>query len=114
VDVCISFRKSHDHKLARKPASKLINNWLGKTVMVCDDEPSYRAIRESELDYLIAKTPDEAFNAIMRLKNSLNCIVRCANRVKNVYRSIPAKLSLHAGMPCLRIFGEKDCTIVLR
>lgn len=70
VDVCISFRKSHDHKLARKPASKLINNWLGKTVMVCDDEPSYRAIRESELDYLIAKTPDEAFNAIMRLKNS--------------------------------------------
>jgi len=70
VDVCISFRKSHDHKLARKPASKLINNWLGKTVMVCDDEPSYRAIRESDLDYLIAKNPDEAFEAIMRLKNS--------------------------------------------
>nr|WP_243757208.1 glycosyltransferase family 1 protein [Cronobacter turicensis] len=69
VDVCLSFRKSHDHKLARKPASKLINGWLGKTVMVCDDEPSFRAIRESELDYLIAKTPDEAFNAIMRLKN---------------------------------------------
>ncbi|VTP62030.1 Uncharacterised protein [Leclercia adecarboxylata] len=66
VDVCISFRKSHDHKLARKPASKLINNWLGKTVMICDDEPSYRAIRESEFDYLIAKTPDEAFEAIMR------------------------------------------------
>lgn len=38
--------------------------------MVCDDEPSYRAIRESELDYLIAKNPDEAFDAIMRLKNS--------------------------------------------
>jgi hypothetical protein len=70
VDVCISFRKSHDHKLTRKPASKLINNWLGKTVMVCDDEPSYRAIRESELDYLIARDPDEAFDAIMRLKNN--------------------------------------------
>ena len=69
VDVCLSFRKSHDHKLARKPASKLINGWLGKTVMICDDEPSFRAIRESELDYLIAKTPDEAFDAIMRLKN---------------------------------------------
>ncbi|ELY4081484.1 glycosyltransferase family 1 protein [Cronobacter sakazakii] len=69
VDVCLSFRKSHDHKLARKPASKLINGWLGKTVMICDDEPSFNAIRESELDYLIAKTPDEAFNAIMRLKN---------------------------------------------
>lgn len=69
VDVCVSFRKSHDHKLARKPASKLINGWLGKTVMVCDDEPSFRAIRESELDYLIAKNPDEAFAAIMRLKN---------------------------------------------
>ncbi|MDK4744363.1 glycosyltransferase family 1 protein [Leclercia adecarboxylata] len=70
VDICISFRKSHDHKLARKPASKLINNWLGRTVMVCDDEPSFRAIRESEFDYLIAKTPDEAFEAIMRLKNN--------------------------------------------
>lgn len=69
VDVCVSFRKSHDHKLARKPASKLINGWLGKTVMVCDDEPSFRAIRESELDYLIAKNADEAFAAIMRLKN---------------------------------------------
>src|SRR5690606_37662018 len=34
------------------------------------DEPSYRAIRESELDYLIAKNPDEAFEAIMRLRNN--------------------------------------------
>ncbi len=67
--LCVSFRKSHDHKLARKPASKLINNWLGKTVMICDDEQSFRAIRESELDYLIAKNPDEAFAAIMKLKN---------------------------------------------
>ena len=69
VDICVSFRKSHDHKLVRKPASKLINNWLGKTVMICDDEQSFRAIRESELDYLIAKNPDEAFAAIMKLKN---------------------------------------------
>lgn len=69
VDVCLSYRKVHDYKLDRKPASKLINAWLGKTVMICDDEPSFRAIRESELDYLIAKTPDEAFDAIMRLKN---------------------------------------------
>lgn len=70
VDICVSFRKEHSHKLSRKPASKLINSWLGKTVMVCDDEPSYRAIRKSELDYLIAKTPDEAFDAIMKLKNT--------------------------------------------
>ena len=70
VDVCISFRKSHDHKLARKPASKLVNSWLGGTVMVCDNEPAFSAIRESELDYLIATNPDEAFDAIMLLKNS--------------------------------------------
>lgn len=69
VDVCLSFRKSHDYKLARKPASKLINGWLGQTVVVCDNEPSFQAIRESELDYLIAKTPDEVIAAILRLKN---------------------------------------------
>ena len=76
VDVCLSFRKHHDHRLARKPASKLINSRLGKTVMICDDEPSFRAIRESELDYLIAKTPDETFAAIMKLKNSPDLFAR--------------------------------------
>lgn len=70
VDVCISFRKKHNYKLARKPPSKLINSWLGNTVMICDDEPSFRAIRESELDYLIAKCPEDTFYAIMKLKNS--------------------------------------------
>lgn len=70
VDVCLSFRKEHDHKLARKPASKLINAWLGGTVMVCDDEPSFHAIRNSDLDYLIAKTPDETVDAILQLKNN--------------------------------------------
>lgn len=72
VDICLSFRKSHDYKLNRKPASKLINCLLAGAVMICDDEPSFRSLAGNARDslYITAKTPDDVIDAILRLKNS--------------------------------------------
>ena len=69
VDICISFRNSGLKKLMRKPASKLINCWLGHSVMICDEEPSFKALKKSELDYIVANDAEELFLAVMRLTN---------------------------------------------
>ncbi|MBS9429054.1 MULTISPECIES: glycosyltransferase [Photorhabdus] len=68
IDIAISFRKEHDSDLMRKPASKLINAWNAGCPLICDDEPSMRAIRISELDYLIAKTPGQFIEAVDQLR----------------------------------------------
>ncbi|KAB0981093.1 glycosyltransferase family 1 protein [Cronobacter sakazakii] len=67
VDVCFSFRNSSFNKLMRKPASKLINCWLGNSIMICDEEPSFKALKKSELDYIVAKNAEDLFLAVMRL-----------------------------------------------
>ncbi|MBD2822182.1 hypothetical protein ID852_16120 [Xenorhabdus sp. 42] len=68
IDIAISFRKNNDLDLIRKPASKLINAWNAGCPLICDDEPSMRAIRLSELDYLIAKSPNQFINVVDKLK----------------------------------------------
>ncbi|QTL39134.1 glycosyltransferase [Xenorhabdus budapestensis] len=71
IDIAISFR--HDHtNIIRKPASKLINAWNAGCPVICDDEPSMRAIKLSELDYLIAKTPEKFIDAVDKLRNQPN------------------------------------------
>ncbi|WP_434524388.1 glycosyltransferase [Photorhabdus asymbiotica] len=69
VDIAISFRKEYNLDLMRKPASKLINAWSAGCPLICDNEPSMRAIRISELDYLIAKTPEQFIEAVDQLRN---------------------------------------------
>ncbi|MEQ2027509.1 glycosyltransferase [Xenorhabdus szentirmaii] len=70
IDIAISFRKNNDLDLIRKPASKLINAWNAGCPLICDDEPSMRAIRLSELDYLIAKSPNQFINVVDKLKSN--------------------------------------------
>ncbi|WP_233420683.1 glycosyltransferase [Xenorhabdus nematophila] len=69
IDIAISFRKNNSVDLIRKPASKLINAWSAGCPLICDDEPSMRAIKLSELDYLIAKTPEQFIKAVDKLIN---------------------------------------------
>ncbi|MER2474316.1 glycosyltransferase [Photorhabdus laumondii] len=69
IDIAISFRKECSSDLMRKPASKLINAWSAGCPLICDNEPSMRAIRTSELDYLIAKTPEQFIEAVDQLRN---------------------------------------------
>ncbi len=70
IDIAISFRKNNDLDLIRKPASKLINAWNAGCPLICDDEPSMRAIRLSELDYLIAKSQNQFINVVGKLKSN--------------------------------------------
>lgn len=95
VDVVLCFRKQHDYTLSRKPASKLINAWLAGCVLVCDDEPAIKAVRESDLDYLVAHTPDDIINAATMLKNRPDLyqqmIVHGRERLKVYSREAVAK-----------------------
>jgi hypothetical protein len=70
VDIVLCFRKYHDHRLSRKPASKLINTWLAGCVLICDDEPAIKAIKNSPLDYLVAHSQDDIIDTAMMLKNN--------------------------------------------
>ncbi|MCC8422974.1 glycosyltransferase [Photorhabdus thracensis] len=73
IDVAISFRrKQHNVELESKPASKLINAWIAGCAFICDNEPAMQAVYENELDYLIAKNPDEFIDAVIRLKQHPN------------------------------------------
>lgn len=95
VDVVLCFRKHHDHTLLRKPASKLINAWLAGCVLICDDEPAINAIRESDLDYLVAHTTDDIIKIATMLKNQPDryqqMIVHGRERLKAYSREAVAK-----------------------
>ncbi len=53
-----------------KPATKLTNAWLAGVPILLGPEPAFQALRESPLDYIEIKTPDEAVEAIIRLKQN--------------------------------------------
>lgn len=66
--ICAIRSRSSDHHL-RKPPSKLINAWLAHTPAILGPESSYRALRETELDYIEAKTLKQVRDAILRLRD---------------------------------------------
>ncbi|PHM49209.1 glycosyltransferase [Xenorhabdus miraniensis] len=91
MDIVISFRKNDGSlDLLRKPASKLINAWNAGCPLICDDEPSMRAIRLNELDYLIAKTPEQFIEAVDSLINQpdlyLSMVLNGKNRFEEYNR----------------------------
>jgi hypothetical protein len=55
--------------LETKPASKLINAWMAGCVAVLGEEPAYKEIRNSPLDYFQATTPGAAVGALLKLKD---------------------------------------------
>jgi hypothetical protein len=69
LDAVLAIRHGNPRWLATKPASKLINSWLAGCPALLGDEPAFRALRRSELDYEIVSTPDEAIEALRRLRS---------------------------------------------
>ena len=51
-----------------KPASKLINSWLAGVPAILTNESSYLNLRQSELDYFAADTPDQVLSHLQRLQ----------------------------------------------
>ena len=82
VDIAVAIRRPFQKKWWRKilpiksfwenskPASKLINSWLAGVPVILSNESAYHNLRERELDYLIAETPDQVISCIQELQKN--------------------------------------------
>jgi hypothetical protein len=68
VDLVLAHRAEAPCMVVHKPASKLINAWLARSVALLGPEPAYLKLRESPLDYLPVDSPAEVLAAIRRLR----------------------------------------------
>jgi len=70
VDLVLSVRADSPLMLKYKPATKLYNSWLAGTPALLGDEPAYRAMRETDLDYRMVAGPDDVIAAVRQLKQN--------------------------------------------
>jgi hypothetical protein len=70
ADVLLATRSNVPTYLASKPPTKLINSWLAGCPALLGAEPAYQALRQSELDYIEVKTPEDVIAALQRLRES--------------------------------------------
>jgi hypothetical protein len=82
-DLFIAVRNATFNDLGVKPACKLINAWFGGCPAILGPEPAYQELRESELDYIEVRSPEQAIDAIRRLKLDPSLYVAM---VRNGYR----------------------------
>jgi hypothetical protein len=68
VDLVLAHRMESPTMLQQKPASKLINAWHAGTPALLGDEPAYRALRRSDLDYIAVDSAQEVLSAVRRLR----------------------------------------------
>lgn len=71
-DLILAVRDVTETDLQIKPASKLINAWLGKCPSLLGPEPAYQMLRRTPLDYFEVRTPEDVLNIIKQLKNEPN------------------------------------------
>jgi hypothetical protein len=69
VDLVIAARAEGPSMLERKPATKLTNAWLAGTPALLDDEPAFRALARTPLDYVPIHDAASALDAVARLKS---------------------------------------------
>ena len=62
--------KDQKNGFTAKPATKLYNAWFAGVPAILPNEYAYRQLRKSELDYIEIKQPEDAANAILKLKNN--------------------------------------------
>jgi len=69
ADVVLAVRNNTAYDLTLKPALKLINAWFADCPAILGPEPAYRALRQNDLDYIEARSPQEVLAALQRLKD---------------------------------------------
>lgn len=67
VDAVCAVRPPTRRRRHSKPATKLVNAWLSGSIPILGDEPAYREIRRSELDYLAVHCVPSALAGVERL-----------------------------------------------
>jgi hypothetical protein len=80
VDVVLVARAGHHLTQQTKPATKLYNAWLAGCVCIGGQDPAIDHLRESQLDYLLAESPDDALKAAQRLRNEPKLFLRMQER----------------------------------
>jgi len=68
TDLAIAHRLESATMLLQKPASKLVNAWLAGVPALLNDEPAFRELRESSLDYLVIDSAADVYAAVAQLK----------------------------------------------
>uniref|UniRef100_A0A832H299 Glycosyltransferase family 1 protein n=1 Tax=Oscillatoriales cyanobacterium SpSt-402 TaxID=2282168 RepID=A0A832H299_9CYAN len=69
TDVLLAVRNNTVFDILRKPALKLVNAWFAGCPAILGPEPAFQEIRQSELDYIEVRTPEEAIAALKRLQS---------------------------------------------
>lgn len=70
VDAVLAIRDIAPDELATKPASKLVNAWAAGVPALLGDEPAYVELRRDPLDYLTIHSPDDAIEAVRKLREA--------------------------------------------
>lgn len=70
ADVVLAIRNNTEYDLTLKPPLKLINSWFAGCPALLGPEPAYQALRESELDYIEIRSPEDAIAALQRLQDN--------------------------------------------
>lgn len=69
ADLVLAVRDMTEKDALVKPPSKLVNAWCAGVPALLGPEAAYRDMRRSELDYIEIRTPQDAIDAISRLKS---------------------------------------------
>jgi hypothetical protein len=72
LDAVIAVRSFDSNPYLHKPASKLVNAWMAGVPAILSSESAFRSLRQTSLDYLEVKTPDECFQALQTLHDNPN------------------------------------------
>ncbi len=67
-DITLAVRNMRRNFALAKPGSKLVNAWWADTPALLGPEPAFQEMRESELDYMEVRTPQDALDALDKLQ----------------------------------------------
>ncbi|OLP18533.1 hypothetical protein BST81_09545 [Leptolyngbya sp. 'hensonii'] len=69
IDAVLAIRGFNHNPYTDKPATKLYNAWCAGVIAVLGPESAYQAERQSPLDYLEVRTPEETLEVLQRLRD---------------------------------------------
>jgi hypothetical protein len=69
-DAVLAVRNIRGTTVKSKPASKLVNAWIGNVVPMLGPEPAFQALRKSPLDFIEIYSPADAINALKYLREN--------------------------------------------
>lgn len=101
VDLVIAARVESALMLKFKPATKLYNAWLAAVPALLSNEPAFRALHESNLDYLPVEGPEDVIAAVRMLKED-----------PSVYKAMVARGTQRGAMFTREAIGKRWLALI--